>query len=178
MKRPNRRERRAQRREQLTEILRKLYGYQYIPHYAGSPHEGEELDDAELVLHELAHQTLMPEEFIFAPGNMRHAVEEVGNYIETLPGWMQDLNEIKTVAIEIIASRRLGLGINPFNLVENAAKNTSKYRDRESFGSFVLAVDRAKRTFGVQFRADSIVEMVNNYEAFLEPKSDPADTNP
>ena len=154
------------KKERVVELLRKMYGYQYIPHYIGSPYEKHPLDDAELVLHELAHQSLMPasSDYVFAPGYMKDAMDVVGNYIHGLPLWKQDLNEIRALAIEFDVSKRLGLGLDQHIIALNAAINTWHFKKESDFGRLVLAIRRAKGTFTVQFHADTIVESLNLLE--------------
>jgi hypothetical protein len=151
---------REERRDQTVDLFRKVYGYQYVPRYHDSPHEGDDLDDAELVLHELAHQTLMPEEYVFTPGHMKWAVEVVGNYIEQMPRWQQDLNEVKTLAIEFIVNRRLDLGLDEFVIAEKAAQNSWGFQKVSDLGRWALAVQNAKKLFSVQIRAETICELL------------------
>jgi hypothetical protein len=157
----------SEKKERLVELFRKMYGYQYIPRYDGSPYDEHPLDDAELVLHELAHQTLMPDGLCFAPGYMRDAVEVVGYHIEALANWQRDLNEIKALAIEFVVSKRLGLGLDQYIIARNSVKNTECFGSESDFGRFVLAIRQAKRTLGVQCRADTIIEGLNLFEKGL-----------
>jgi hypothetical protein len=151
----------SEKKERLVELFRKAYGYQYIPRYDGSPYDEHPLDDAELVLHELSHQTLMPDGIVFAPGYMKDAVEVVGYHIEVLPNWQRDLNEIKALAIQFTVSRRLGLGLNQYIIARNAVKNTECFQSESDFGRFVLAIRQAKKTLGVECRADTIIEFLD-----------------
>ena len=144
--------------EEKIELFRKFYGYQHIPHYDGSPHQHDQVDDAELVLHEVAHQALCPDDYHFESGHMRDATEIVGYYIEQLSNWQQDLNEIRALAIEFIVNRRMGLGLDRIRIIENAAKNTSCYRADKDLARFDRAIRMAERTFKVQFHADTIIE--------------------
>ncbi len=152
--------------KETIEVLRTIYGDKHIPSFPGSPHEGTEVDGAEIVLHELAHQTLLPKDFVFQPGRMGNAGQIVGDYIGLLPKWRQDVHEIKAVAIELVAARLLDLRLWNKRIIENSQINSALFKrgywsyDRHLGRLYNRLIRRAMWTEGVQFRAETIVSLV------------------
>jgi hypothetical protein len=134
--------------EDVIRLLEKTWG-PGIPFYIGSPHEGDkELDLAEVALHELAHQTLL-----FPPGRMGGASEGVlDNWINELPPYQRDLHEIRALAIELLAARRLLLPLNEELVIGSGRKNTCLFRDQRNrlrsciHGAMRSATNRARAT--------------------------------
>jgi len=152
---------RASKTATTINLLRDIYGRDHIPSYVGSVHDGEELDDAELVLHELSHQVQLHPDFVFKIGGMNRASDIVGDYISNLPKFLKDVHEIRAVAIELIVARRLGLRFNVKGLIDNSQFNTALYRSkryrRERSADYRRLVRLAKRSQRVQICAETIL---------------------
>jgi hypothetical protein len=112
-------------------LIRAVYGDAYVPHYVGSVHEGSELDDVELTLHELAHQVLLPCRCILI-GSLKDASETVQDYISDLPDFLKDVHEIRAIAIEILVSRHWRVGINERALISSSLQNTELFSGKFS----------------------------------------------
>jgi hypothetical protein len=156
--------REQKRLERLTETFRKIWGEDSRHmRFIGSPHEGEITDDAEIILHELAHQTLLPNDITFSPGYMGYqSWEEVNKHIENLPLCaLRDLHEVKALAIELVASRKLRLKITVGQLSASAKQNTQLFKHRRTHLERLIL--RATKIQGVRNRADSIVYLVTQF---------------
>lgn len=143
-----------------TELFREIWG-KGVPglRFLGSPHEDDPMNDAELVLHELAHQTLMPVGVIFSPGAMNHSIRWISGYLNKLPRYRQDLHELKAVAIEILVGKRMGLCLNRRALVRGARRNSELFQ-KKSVKVVDRLIRRAQRLPHIQYRADTIMEFV------------------
>lgn len=143
------------------ELLRDIYGRDYIPTYVGSVHDGEAVDDAEIVLHELSHQVQLHPDFIFKIGAMKRASDIVGDYISNLPKFMKDVHEIRAIAIELLVARKLGLRLKVKALIENSQFNTALYRSKryrkERSKDYRRLVRLAKSSERVQRCAETIL---------------------
>lgn len=148
-------------------VLRKIYGPDR-PSFFGSPHEGEVLDDGEIILHELAHQTLMPARFVFSPGHMANDYDTVSDYIDKLPRYQRDLHELRAISIELLVAKRLQLPLRRTSVTRAGFHNTALFKNLpitpgdECRGEnrFTDAVARAQRTSKVQLRADIIMYLI------------------
>jgi hypothetical protein len=150
-------------------VLKTLWGNDAtIPSYKGSPHEETYLDEAELILHELAHQVLIP--FIcLTPrwvGDTWYAA--VGARIETCSHRMADFHEMRAVAIELVAAQKLGLRLVHYVIIENSANNTrffasasgNKVGDAWRLFTYRKIIARLKRAPYIRRKADTIVALV------------------
>lgn len=156
--------REAKRLTRTTEVFREIWGEdpKYM-RFIGSPHEGEITDDAEIILHELAHQTLLPKTITFNPRYMGYkAWGEVNKHIDSLKlHSLQDLHEIKALAIELLVSRRLRLGIRLGQLSASAKSNTQLFKRRRTH--LERLVVKATKLQSVRSRADSIVYFITQF---------------
>lgn len=152
------------RLERLTNTFRKVWGEDSSHmRFIGSPHEDEITDDAEIILHELAHQTLLPNDTTFSPGHMGyHSWGAVNTHIEGLRwAFLRDLHEIKALAVELLVSRKLRLGITSGQLSASAKSNTMLFKHRHTH--LERLVLRAMKIQGVRNRADSIVYFITQF---------------
>lgn len=153
---------RVTKTQQTVELLRKIYGDKWVPRFVGSPHEGEKIDDAELVLHELAHQALLPIGYRFNLGNMRTGNKVVGDYIETLDRWRQDMHEIYAIAVELNVAQSLGLRLSNYRIIEISRLKNSQLFSLGDYGRmYKRLVQRARRTLKVQRAADTVLALIN-----------------
>lgn len=135
--------RQTKKTKRACELIRAIYGQSGTLRYSGSVHEGDEIDDVELTLHELSHQVLLPSHCILL-GDLKSAVKEVQDYISNLSGCLKDVHEIRAVAIEILVSRHWQLGIRERALIANSLDNTELFSDR--FGDEGWSKRRFART--------------------------------
>lgn len=157
-RRPFRDAAREPTRSELLELLRRLYG-PGIPRHKGSPYAGSPLDDAELVLHELAHATQIPGELPMRPGRMRPSWLSMTQDLKSIPRWLADRHEIRAVAITLGASRRLRLPLEWGCLVEAGAHNS--YKAYKHMLRFERCVERAERTLAVRRGVQQVLEIVD-----------------
>lgn len=160
------RQRRHARVQQVIETLRQIYGSSYVPRGPGSIHEGEELDDAELVLHELAHQTLLPPDYVFSPRNMKSAGSIVDTYLKTKPEWLRDIHELYAVAIELLVGRHYRLKLNEYGIIDEAYTNTHYHLQIITLRkqSWEGMVRRAMKTEKAIKRAETIIALISEFE--------------
>jgi hypothetical protein len=161
------------RRQMTIQTFRKIWGVRSIPPVQDSPYEDLDIDDMEIVLHELAHQTLLPAKYTFSIGRMRYATNEVDSHFIGKPNFIKDLHEIHALAIELLVSRRLGIWFPSYKLLESAADNTELYnaRDKKSFQRFGRAVRKAMRLESVRFRVDVILTLFEKQWNVYYPRS-------
>lgn len=154
--------------EDTIRVLRLVWGGD-IPAYPGSPQEETPLDDAELILHELGHQLLI--RHTLRPGFIYDDYEVVAAHLEAIEesvGYMCDFHEMRAVAIELVAAKKLGLRINHNNVIENSADNTmffsrshgSRAADRYRLDVYKKLVKRLKTAPSTHRKADIIVALV------------------
>lgn len=154
--------------EETLRALRLIWGGD-IPAYPGSPAEDSPLDDAELILHELGHQLLI--RHTLRPGCIYDDYEVVAAHLESIEenvGYMCDFHEMRAVAIELVAAKKLGLRINHGNVIENSADNTmyfsrsqcSRSADRYRLDVYKRLVTRLKKAPSTHRKADIIVNLV------------------
>jgi hypothetical protein len=152
------------------EVLRSLHG-PGIPDYPGSPHEGEEVDDAELILHELGHIVQNPKRFSIEAANINGESIALSAYIERLSGWRSDLHEMRAVAIELVAARKLGLRLTGYRIIANSLRNTKlfyKYMASDyTKDQYSRYIARIKRLPSTQRFANLIVAHVNQERKIL-----------
>jgi len=167
MTNPQERKAEEKRRRSLrgkVRVFRKIWGPGIEEmQFEGAPYADQAVNDAELVLHELAHQTLLPPNYTFSPGRMEKndAFFTVQKYIVNLKSpFLQDLHEIKAIAIELVVSNKIGLGLDLDELLHAARINTKmfKYRPEQEMRAHI---ERAKKLQGVKFRAAMIVYLFN-----------------
>lgn len=152
--------RELKRLERVSVLMRSIWGPGYRSlRFIGSPHEGEVVEDTESILHELAHQTLMPSEQVFSPGAMDHSFNWIGQYIDGRSLYLQDLHEIKAVAIELLVSRRMRLRLNTHGIIRFAKRNTELFQ-RQPVKRLEKLIRRAMRLPHIQHRADTLMVFI------------------
>lgn len=125
----------------------------------GSPHEKSHLDDGEIILHELSHQSLIPEGR-WNVGNMHEDWGDIGNYIAMRPLWEQDIHEIYAVAIELEVNRRLRLGLWSEGLISNSHRRNSQLLRGWPVKDYTRLIRRATKLNRVQRAADEVVDII------------------
>jgi hypothetical protein len=151
-----------------------------LPAFNSSPMFGTPLDTAEIVLHELAHQTLMPLGMTFSPGMMSKnqpqrsldAFETVNDWLGHLPAYRRDLHEIRAIAIELLAGKKLHLPLDEKRITDSGWRNSHiKFRalirepvhpgtDVEGFRARVKKAVKTSRTI---LAAETICALVQTY---------------
>jgi hypothetical protein len=144
------------------ELFRKIWGRDHEGlRFLGSPHEGDYRNDAELILHELAHQAIIPSTTHFAVGYLRDAWEEVAEYISMRPVWEQDMHEIYAIAVELGVGQRLRMRLHRHHIVKNSMRNLQmdglKRCNPKIYRRFIRRASKLER---VQFAVDMIVGLV------------------
>jgi hypothetical protein len=153
----------TQRTPNLIRVLETIYG-PFIPTYVGSTHEGEDINEAEIVLHELSHHTLLPPAYNFPRGEMAQYHHQVNEHLEKLNRVYKDLHEIYAVAIEILTARRLKLQLNWKYLIRNSRQNTELFKDARTQKEklrYRAIVYRALHTPLAQTKSDIIMALID-----------------
>lgn len=148
------------RERRINRVFKKIWGPNVKDIlFEGSPHEGETLNAAEIITHELAHQTLMPAGYVFPPGSMEKssAWSQVQEYLGLLrPRFLADVHEVKALAISLLVSDVLKMGLSEDKLLNSALLNTQFFRYHK-VERLARAVNKAKKLKSIQFKAEMIV---------------------
>jgi hypothetical protein len=145
-------------RVQLVRLLRRLYG-PGIPTYPGSPYAGTALNDAELVLHELAHMTQFDFEGRVPVGDMEPTWQVMFDATDEMAEEDADQHEVEAVAIVLLASGALGLPLARIPLVKAGARNTAQLRSEPT--KFDALVSEAEGAPAVRSAADQVVALID-----------------
>ncbi len=119
--------------------LLRLCKVKCAPTFTGSAHEGQPyLDAVEVLLHELAHARLL---------GIQPNSEEVNDRLKSLPRYLADRNEVRTVAVVLGVARRLRLrGFDPYMVIWSGHRNFQLQTcDQTRFEGLVLKAGRTVR---------------------------------
>lgn len=125
--------------------------------FLGSPHEGDPEDKAEIVLHEMAHAQLLGLPLAYGKSGTWHLNVDVETTLKHWPKWRADLNEVRTVAVELLVAERLGLTLRTAAIRDSGRKNSQLHFSPLKFNH---AVHRAKNTAKCQRAADALVTLI------------------
>lgn len=150
--------RRKPGRAQLIRLLRRLYG-PGIPTYPGSPYEGTALNDAELVLHELAHMTQFDFEGRVPVGDMEPTWKIMFDATDEMAKEDADQHEVEAVAIVLLTSGALSLPLARIPLVKAGARNTAQLRGEPT--KFDALVSEAEGAPAVRSAADQVLALID-----------------
>jgi len=148
------------RLQRTVQVLMCIYG-PAVPRSVDAPHNDTPLEQAEAILHELAHQTLLPKEYTFTPGKMASAHTIVHGYLHSLPFAEQDEHEIRAMAIELLVTRRLRMKVKRKELLKYSQENTEIHQPPlctpKEYGDLVR---KSQSSSKVQFHADTIMCLI------------------
>jgi hypothetical protein len=99
-------------RRELINLLRRIYG-PGIPWFMGSAYEGHALNDAELILHELAHMTQFDFGKRIPVGAMEPTWKMIFDRTEAMAEDDADDHEVHAITVELLTSEALGLPLSP-----------------------------------------------------------------
>lgn len=145
-------------RADLIQLLRRLYG-PGIPTYPGSPYEGEKINDAELVLHELAHMTQFAFEAPVPVGDMEPTWKTMKDGLDEMSDEDADSHEVNAITIVLLVSRVLKLPLARDLLIDAGARNSLLLHNNTR--KFAALVTEAEANPTVRALADQVLALID-----------------
>jgi hypothetical protein len=144
-------------RSKLLQLLRRIYG-PGIPWFLGSAYEGHAWNDAELILHELAHMTQFDFGKRIPVGAMEPTWQMMFDAVEGKPKDKADDHEVHAITVELLTSHALGLPLCRRSLVRTGARNCVTLKDAKAFDA---RVSMAERDPAVRADADQVLALID-----------------
>lgn len=139
--------------------LKRIYGSDDIPYYVGSAYEGEgDIDDAELIIHELCHMTKVTHLAPYPLYNMEGSARMLGIHLRVLTKKQQDKHEIHAIATELLVAKRLEIPLCKKRLIAAGMQNSQLYTKRKT--QFQSAVNRYSRQPDIIQSAKAVVRLI------------------
>lgn len=144
-------------RSELFRLLRRIYG-PGIPWFLGSAYEGHAWNDAELILHELAHMTQFDFGKRIPVGGMEPTWQMMFDQTEAMAEDDADDHEVHAITVELLASHALGLPLCRRTLVKAGIRNCVNLKDAKAFDARVSV---AERDPAVRADADQVLALID-----------------
>ena len=118
------------------------------------------LCDFEVVLHELAHMALLGVKMVPNLGKADEDMHFISAALADKPVYQKDLNEVRTIAVEVLVAKRMRISLSETRLVWGGTQSTimdfSKRR-------FMRACRRAQNTVQVRVAASKLAGVLLLY---------------
>lgn len=139
------------------ELLKTIWGSGAVEilGFIGSPKEGEVLDIAEIIIHELCHQVFL--DIKCEIGGMNWTQPHMETVLDSMPAWKSDLHEIRAAAAELLVCRTIGIALKWLELRLSVMKGL---RSKNSEMRVRRAVFNAQKTKKVKFAAAQVVALM------------------
>lgn len=144
-------------RSRLFQLLRRIYG-PGIPWFLGSAYEGHAWNDAELILHELAHMTQFDFGKRIPVGDMEPTWQMMFDAVQGKPTDEADYHEVHAITVELLTSHTLGLPLCRRTLVKAGIRNCVNLKDAKAFDARVSV---AERDPAVRADADQVLALID-----------------
>ncbi len=144
-------------RSRLLQLLRRIYG-PGIPWFMGSAYEGHAFNDAELILHELAHMTQFNFGKRIPVGAMEPTWKMIFDRTEAMAEDDADDHEVHAITVELLTSEALGLPLSRRLLISAGIRNCANLKDAGAFDARVAASERDP---AVRADADQVLALID-----------------